>query len=44
MQIGRDYGSEIEILSGVGADDRIIVNPPDSLISGTPVRISAVAP
>ena len=44
VQIGRDYGSEIEILSGVGADDRIIVNPPDSLISGTPVRISAVAP
>jgi len=39
VQIGRDFGSEIEILSGVAADDRIIINPPDSLQAGTPVRV-----
>ncbi len=30
VRIGRDFGAEIEILSGVGAQDRIIINPPDS--------------
>lgn len=43
VRVGRDFGSEIEILSGVGADDRVIINPADSLLSGTAVRISAMA-
>ena len=38
-QVGRDFGNEIEILSGVGAQDRVIVNPADSLLSGAQVRI-----
>ena len=37
---GRDFGSAIEVLSGVAADDVVIVNPPDSLIDGLPVRIA----
>jgi RND family efflux transporter MFP subunit len=41
VRIGRDYGSELEIVSGVGADDRVIINPADSLLSGTQVRIAA---
>jgi hypothetical protein len=41
VQIGRDFGSEIEILSGVAAEDRVILNPADSLLSGTPVRVNA---
>jgi len=44
VRIGRDFGSEIEILSGVGPDDRVILNPADSLLSGTPVRVAAAAP
>ena len=43
VRVGRDFGSEIEIVSGVGADDRVIINPADSLLSGTPVRISTTA-
>jgi multidrug efflux pump subunit AcrA (membrane-fusion protein) len=43
VHIGRDFGSEIEILSGVAAEDRVILNPADSLLSGTPVRINAPA-
>jgi len=39
VRIGRDFGSEVEILSGVGADDRVIVNPADSLLAGTTVRV-----
>lgn len=39
VQIGRDFGNEIEILSGVRAQDRVIINPVDSLLSGAQVRI-----
>jgi multidrug efflux system membrane fusion protein len=38
---GRDFGKSIEVLSGVAADDNIVVNPPDSLIEGAPVRIAS---
>ncbi len=36
---GRDFGTEIEVLAGIGANDTLIVNPPDSLADGEPVRI-----
>jgi hypothetical protein len=39
VQIGRDFGQTVEVLSGVGSKDRVIVNPSDSLVSGTTVRI-----
>ena len=39
VQIGRDFGTEIEILSGVGAQDRVILNPPDSLYPGVLVKV-----
>jgi RND family efflux transporter MFP subunit len=35
---GKDYGTEVEILSGVQPNDEVIVNPPDSLVSGTAVH------
>lgn len=41
IQIGRDYGSSVEVLSGVRAEDPVILDPPDSLTGGTPVRIHA---
>ncbi len=40
---GHDYGSTIEILSGVQATDSVILNPSDSLVSGAPVRINQPA-
>ncbi|MGO9589401.1 MAG: efflux RND transporter periplasmic adaptor subunit [Candidatus Acidiferrales bacterium] len=36
---GRDMGNEIEVVSGLNAGDWVIVNPPDSLISGETVRV-----
>ncbi|HXW73439.1 MAG TPA: efflux RND transporter periplasmic adaptor subunit [Steroidobacteraceae bacterium] len=36
---GRDFGTEIEVLSGITAADTLIVNPPDSIGDGTQVRI-----
>jgi multidrug efflux pump subunit AcrA (membrane-fusion protein) len=36
--IGRDYGTQVEILSGLGPDDTVVINPPDSLADGQEVR------
>jgi RND family efflux transporter MFP subunit len=40
VTIGRDYGEKVEILSGLQQTDDVIVDPSDSLISGTVVRIA----
>jgi RND family efflux transporter MFP subunit len=40
VKIGRDYGSTVEILSGITGSDSVVLSPPDSLTSGTPVRIA----
>ncbi len=36
---GHDFGDRIEIVSGVTPDDQVIVNPPDSIVSGQAVQI-----
>jgi RND family efflux transporter MFP subunit len=38
--LGHDMGSEVEIVSGLAASDAVIVNPPDSLISGETIRVA----
>lgn len=38
VTIGRDYGGTVEIITGLQPTDAVIVNPADSLVSGTPVR------
>jgi RND family efflux transporter MFP subunit len=39
VAVGRDFGSDIEIVSGVDAADDVILSPPDSLTAGTTVRV-----
>ena len=36
---GHDFGNTIEIVAGLKADDQVIVNPPDSIVSGQEVQI-----
>jgi RND family efflux transporter MFP subunit len=43
VALGRDFGPTIEILEGIGATDRVILNPPDSLVGGTTVRVAEAA-
>jgi RND family efflux transporter MFP subunit len=43
VKVGRDFGVQSEILSGVTESDKVIVNPSDSLTTGTTVRIAATA-
>lgn len=40
ISIGRDYGSTLEVLGGVGVNDRVIVNPSDSIENGQKVNIA----
>jgi RND family efflux transporter MFP subunit len=41
ITIGRDYGSTVEVINGLKPADQVIVNPSDSLTTGTPVRLNA---
>jgi RND family efflux transporter MFP subunit len=36
---GRDLGEKIEIVAGLSAEDQVIINPPDSIVSGQAVQI-----
>jgi multidrug efflux pump subunit AcrA (membrane-fusion protein) len=37
---GRDFGNEIEIVSGLTGSEHVVVNPPDSLGDGVEVRVA----
>jgi hypothetical protein len=39
ITLGTDYGTRVSIVSGLNGDERVIVNPPDSIIDGATVRI-----
>jgi RND family efflux transporter MFP subunit len=39
ITIGQDDGSTVQVVNGINADSRVIVNPPDSLIDGEPVHV-----
>ncbi len=42
ITIGRDYGTSLEILGGVSVNDRVVINPADSLADGQPVNLAPV--
>jgi RND family efflux transporter MFP subunit len=41
---GRDFGSSIEVLSGLAPHETVVVNPPDSITDGALVRIAVPEP
>lgn len=40
VTLGRDFGNEVEVVSGLNGNEQVIVNPPDSLVSNEAVRIA----
>jgi RND family efflux transporter MFP subunit len=40
VTISRDLGSEVEVASGIAADDRVVINPPDGVVTGDLVRVA----
>jgi multidrug efflux pump subunit AcrA (membrane-fusion protein) len=41
ITMGRDFGTQVEVVSGLTVDEKVIDNPPDSLVEGEPVRVVA---
>ncbi len=39
LDIGRDYGTSLEVLNGLKPDDWIVLNPPDSIEAGEEVHV-----
>ena len=37
--LGKDFGNEVEVVSGIDENDLVIANPPDSLSSGAAVQV-----
>lgn len=44
VKVGRDFGIQSEILGGVTESDKVIVNPSDSIATGTTVSVAATPP
>jgi RND family efflux transporter MFP subunit len=40
VTLGRDYGSEVEVLSGVPDSAELVLNPSDDIIDGAHVRVA----
>ena len=38
ITLGRDFGTSVEVVSGLDASEKVITNPPDSLVDGQEVR------
>jgi RND family efflux transporter MFP subunit len=39
VTLGRDFGSEVEVITGLNGGEKVIINPPDSLVQGEQVQI-----
>ena len=44
ITIGHDYGSSVEVVAGLTLQDAVILDPADSLVDGTVVKISPPQP
>lgn len=40
VELGRDFGKRVEIVSGIQAQDKLVLNPPDFVVSGMAVRVA----
>ena len=44
IKLGIDYGTTVEVRSGITTDDKVILNPPDSIVPGQQVVIETPPP
>ncbi|HEV2438135.1 MAG TPA: efflux RND transporter periplasmic adaptor subunit [Verrucomicrobiae bacterium] len=40
IRLGRDFGNIVEVLNGIKANDRVIINPPDAVSNGMTVQVA----
>jgi RND family efflux transporter MFP subunit len=43
ISVGRDYGNELEVTSGLRPEEQLIINPPDAIVNGQAVRTASGA-
>lgn len=43
IELGRDFGDKVEVLSGLSPKDRVIDNPPETLQAGETVHVGAAS-
>jgi hypothetical protein len=43
IAVGHDYGNSLEVTSGLSPSERLIINPPDSIVAGQKVQIVAAS-
>jgi hypothetical protein len=39
VALGTDFGTRVAVSAGLTGHERVIVNPQDSIVDGTPVRV-----
>jgi RND family efflux transporter MFP subunit len=44
ITVGHDYGSTVEVLNGLTPEDTVILDPSDSIMDGSPVKIAESGP
>jgi multidrug efflux system membrane fusion protein len=44
INIGRDYGTALEVLGGVAPTDKVVINPADSLEDGQQINVAQAPP
>ncbi len=44
VKLGRNLGTDVEVVSGLTASDRVVNSPPDSLAAGDVVRVAEQSP
>jgi RND family efflux transporter MFP subunit len=44
VELGRDFGNEVEVLSGLSENASVVLTPPDSLVDGQVVRVVEAKP
>jgi hypothetical protein len=42
IKLGRNDGTQVEVLSGLTGSEAIVLNPPDSILDGRVVRMAAI--
>jgi RND family efflux transporter MFP subunit len=44
VDLGRDFGDSVEVLTGLSSFDRVVDNPPETLVNGDTVQVAATTP
>jgi multidrug efflux pump subunit AcrA (membrane-fusion protein) len=39
VKVGRNYGDRVQVASGLQGDERLVLNPPDSIAEGDTVTV-----